>query len=202
MQTLFAQMANAKPPSRIAESFLTKQATNLVQAVWNQAVDMAVSEMEHRIKSLMDINAGIAAGTQELLEENEALTQALQAAEARAMEAEAALSARDEFESHLLELSKLVNKLRDEPPLEPAMFAVMVLLSETPEPPDRNELLRRMIAKGYDAKAARLARSHTVFDGYVEEQGHPARLILTQKGHARLAKEEQRSNSSGAGGSA
>ena len=193
MQKLFAQMASAKPQSRIAESFLTKQATTLVESVWDQAVEMAVSEMEQRIRSLMDINAGIAAGTQELLAENEALTKALQIAEARVLELETALSTRDEFESHLSELSKVVHKLRDEAPLEPDMFAVMVSLSETPVPPGRKELLRRMIAKGYDAKAASLARSHCVYDGYVEERGTPPRQHLTQKGHARLAKEKQRS---------
>ena len=75
------------------------------------------------------------------------------------------------------------------------MFAVMVSLSETPVPPGRKELLRRMIAKGYDARAASLARSHCVYDGYVEERGTPPRLHLTQKGHARLAKENQRSAS-------
>lgn len=202
MQKLFAEMANAKPQTPIAESFLTKQAATLVQAVWGQAVSMAVSEMEHRIRSLMDINAGIAAGMQDLLQENHRLTEELQAARARVLQAEAALSSRDEFEAQLFELSKVVNKLRDEPPLEPAMFAVMLVLSEAPAPPGSGELVRRMIAKGYTAQAARQARSHTVFEGYVEVQGKPARLLLTTKGRARLAKENQKPKLATAVGSA
>lgn len=196
MQELFRRTAEARPPSDIAEAFLTLHATKLVEAVWAQALQIAAADCEQRMNSLMDINAGIAAGLQELHTENKSLEDRLEKAEARAIEAEecarsaeASLAARDEFESHLLTLSKVINKLRDEPPLEPGMFAVMLIVSENPGALSRDALHRRMLARGHESQAARGARSHTVQEGYVEERGAPSRLFLTAKGHARLQKE-------------
>lgn len=196
MQELFRRTAAAKPPSDVAEAFLTLHATKLVEAVWARALEMAVADFEQRMRSLMDINAGIAAGIQELLSENQSLEDRIQRAEARAKAAEvraqrseAGRSISDEFGSHLLALSKVVNKLRDEPPLEPGMFAAMLILSETGGALGRNAVHRRMLAKGHEGKAARQARSHTVQEGYVEERGTPPQLYLTAKGRARLQKE-------------
>lgn len=187
MQTLFARIANEGASAEMAEAYLAKVAAGLVKSVWSEAVAIANAEMDRRIKTLIDLNAGIAEGMHELTVENETLRDRAMAAEARVADAENAMKQNRELEDHLSTLSALVYRLQDEP-LDPTMFDVMQILSQLPEAPDREELHRRLLAKGHENDRARGARNKAVKDGYVEEKGRRRTLYLTDKGRARLAK--------------
>lgn len=187
MQKLFGDVAKEKQSNDIAEVLLTRIAAEMVKSLWKEASTMATAEMADRIKMLSTINDGIADGMRELVEENEALEDRALAAETRVATLETELKRQKELEDHLNTLSALVHRLQDEP-LDPTMFEIMQILSQLPQPPDREELHRRLLARGHENDRARGARHKVVKDGYVEEKGRIPTLHLTEKGMARLAK--------------
>ncbi|MBJ3786392.1 DNA-binding protein [Devosia sediminis] len=189
MQQVFEETASAKPKSHMAQAYLIKLASGLVDEIWRNATKLANNDMKHRVDTLIDLNAGISDGMQELIEENASLLARAEAAEDRALQAEAQKAGRNEMDDHLSQLTKLITKLGPGDPEDPAMFSVIQMVADLETAPDRDEVRRRMLAKGFSSDAANRARYHAVHDDYVEERGETPRLYLTPRGRARLAKE-------------
>lgn len=195
MQTLYAQLAAQPRGSEMAEAFLMKTATKLVEEVWAEATRMANPELDARLQTLGDLNDALSEGLQDLVVENEALEQRIaaleadvQAAEDRAARVVAELAGRDELESHLKELSRAVNHFKRWVPGTPAMRKAMQIISEAPAAMGKEELHRRLLSQGYPNRTAREAKTNAVDEGYVEERGDPPLLYLLPKGNERLAK--------------
>lgn len=193
MQALYAQIADQPRSSEMAEAFLTRTATKMVEEVWAEATRMASPEMNNRLQTLADLNDGLGESLQDLVVENEALTQRIEsleaelvAAEMRIADAIGELAGRNELEAHLSELSVLVNHLKRGLPLKAAMLQAIELVAEAPAGMDREELNRRMLSIGYPNRSARQARKNIVENEFVEERGVPPRLYLLDKGRARL----------------
>jgi len=195
MQTLYAQIAAQPRASEMAEAFMMKTATKLIEEVWAEATRMASPELENRLKTLGDLNEALSEGLQDLVAENKALEERiasleadLRAAEEKAAVADSQLVKRGELDFHMTELSVAVNLLKRGLPERPALQQAIQLVADVATAMDREELHRRMLALGYPNRSARQARKNMVENGYVEEKGEPPLLYLLPAGERRLAK--------------
>lgn len=187
MQTLFDRVANDRSPSNVSKIYLQSAAEPMVTKLWADARRAASLELEHRMHALVDLHEGMAEELRGAMAAEDAAKARAEAAESRLAEVEAELRARQELETHLSDLSKVVRQLRGGAPDESARMQLLKLVAELDFAPTRDEVYRRMTALGYPDATAYTARYYVVEQRYCEERGEAQQLYLTDLGRSRLA---------------